>query len=86
MLVISRKPGEKILISDEIEITILEIGRNRVRLGFEAPRHIRIQTHVKSSLDEPAAKHGVTPDKPADKLDLKALPTAVGMFGMFRRR
>jgi hypothetical protein len=49
MLVISRKKNEKILIADNIEITILEVGRNRVRVGIRAPKEVVVHTHLKSS-------------------------------------
>jgi carbon storage regulator len=42
MLIISRKPGEKITIGDDIEITLVEIRDNHVRLGIAAPRHISV--------------------------------------------
>jgi len=48
MLIISRKKDEKIIVADEIEITILEVGRNRVRFGIKAPRNVAIQTRLKS--------------------------------------
>jgi carbon storage regulator len=38
MLVMSRRPGESILIGDEIEIVIVHVGRTRVRVGIRAPR------------------------------------------------
>lgn len=37
MLVLSRKTEEKILIGDDIIITVLEVKGNRVRLGIQAP-------------------------------------------------
>ena len=40
MLIISRKKDQKIIVADDIEITILEVGRNRVRFGIKAPKHI----------------------------------------------
>jgi carbon storage regulator len=49
MLIIARKRDEKIMIGDDIEIQILEIGRNRVRFGIKAPKHISVQTRQKSS-------------------------------------
>lgn len=38
MLVLSRRTGERILIGDDIVITVCEIDRGKVRLGIEAPR------------------------------------------------
>ncbi|MCA9046038.1 MAG: carbon storage regulator [Planctomycetaceae bacterium] len=42
MLVLSRKPGERILIGDQVAITIVRIGPNTVRLGIDAPRDMNI--------------------------------------------
>lgn len=42
MLVLSRKPGEKIMIGEDIEVTIVRIGPNTVRVGIEAPRTMNI--------------------------------------------
>jgi len=42
MLVLSRKPNQSIVINDEIEITILSIRGDKVRLGIQAPRHIPV--------------------------------------------
>lgn len=42
MLVLSRKPGERILIGDQVQITIVRIGPNTVRLGIDAPREMNI--------------------------------------------
>lgn len=42
MLKFNQKIGESIRIDDEIQITVFEIDRNKVTLGLEAPRHVRI--------------------------------------------
>lgn len=42
MLVLSRKTSERILIGDEIAITIVRIGPNFVRIGIEAPKTMSI--------------------------------------------
>ena len=42
MLVLSRKLGEKIYISDNICITVVDIDRGKIRLGIEAPRDVPI--------------------------------------------
>lgn len=36
MLVLERKVGQKIRLSDGVTITVLELGHNTVRLGFES--------------------------------------------------
>lgn len=42
MLVLSRKAGERILIGDDVAITVVRIGPNSVRIGIEAPRALNI--------------------------------------------
>jgi len=43
MLVISRKPGERVHIGEDIQIAILEITGSRVVIGIAAPREIGIR-------------------------------------------
>ena len=42
MLVLTRKAGEKIIISDNITVEVLEIQGNRVRIGIQAPQGVTI--------------------------------------------
>jgi carbon storage regulator CsrA len=42
MLVLSRKPGEKVVIGNGITLTVVEVKGNRVRLAFDAPDQVRI--------------------------------------------
>jgi len=42
MLCLSRKRNERIIINDNITITIIEIRGDKVRIGVEAPRDITI--------------------------------------------
>ncbi|MEZ6132081.1 MAG: carbon storage regulator [Planctomycetaceae bacterium] len=42
MLVLSRKAGERILIGDDVAITVVRIGPNSVRIGIEAPKSMNI--------------------------------------------
>jgi carbon storage regulator len=58
MLVIGRKRDEKLIIGGNIEITILKVGRNHVKFGVEAPRHIPIQTRNPPSGSARAAGAG----------------------------
>jgi carbon storage regulator len=42
MLVISRKPGETLVISENIRITVLSSGNDKVTIGIDAPRDVKI--------------------------------------------
>jgi carbon storage regulator len=45
MLVLTRKRGERVLIGDDIIITVIDVRGEGVRIGFEAPKGIPIQRH-----------------------------------------
>ena len=42
MLALTRKPGERIVIGDNVVITIVEIKGDSIRLAIEAPKAIKI--------------------------------------------
>ena len=42
MLVLTRKPGEKIHVGPEIIVTVLEVVGNKIRIGIDAPEDIRV--------------------------------------------
>jgi carbon storage regulator CsrA len=42
MLVLSRKPGEKLVIGHEIIVTVLEVRGSQVKIGIEAPDNVKI--------------------------------------------
>jgi carbon storage regulator len=42
MLVLSRKLGEKIVIGDNILVTVVKIDRNQIRIGIEAPSDVPV--------------------------------------------
>ena len=45
MLVLSRKPGQSLIIGGQIVLTVLEIDGDRVKLGIEAPRQVPVLRH-----------------------------------------
>jgi carbon storage regulator len=42
MLVLSRHVGEKLMIGDEVTITVLVVNGNHVRLGINAPKDVPV--------------------------------------------
>lgn len=42
MLVLSRRVGERLMIGDDIVVTVLEVRSDGVRLGIDAPRYIAV--------------------------------------------
>lgn len=75
MLVLTRKLDEKIRIGENIEITVLRIRNNQIRLGISAPRDVRVlrgeletvdtQVTVDLDLDSEAARALLSQAEPA---------------------
>lgn len=42
MLILQRRPGEKVVIGDDISVSLISIDGNRVRLAISAPREVPI--------------------------------------------
>ena len=60
MLVLSRKPGESIVIGNDITVTVVAVEGGRVKLGFNAPREVPIhRTEVYQRIEGwlPALQH-----------------------------
>jgi carbon storage regulator len=62
MLVIRRRAGESILVGEDIEIQVLELGPTRVKLGIVAPQNVTIlRSELKLTKEQNlAAAGGVT--------------------------
>lgn len=57
MLILTRKIGEVLLVGDDVEITVLNIRGNQVKLGVNAPKEIsvhrqEIYERIKASVEE----------------------------------
>ncbi len=64
MLVLARKVGQQIVIGDNIEITVLEVRGEQVRLGITADRSISI--HRKELLTRPPEEEETSAPDSAD--------------------
>lgn len=52
MLVLSRKIGERVVVDDNIIVTVISVRGKNVRLGFEAPKDVRIdRSEVRDRID-----------------------------------
>ena len=61
MLVLTRKPNQSIMIGDDIEVSVLAIMGEKVRIGIEAPRSVpvfRKEVYVDIQRDRDATKPG----------------------------
>ena len=42
MLILTRRLGESIIIEDNIKVTVVDINKQQIKLGIDAPKHITI--------------------------------------------
>jgi len=73
MLILSRKNEESIIINGEIELKIISIDDNRVRIGIQAPRNIQI--HRKEIYDQIMAENRKATESSKDLKQMKDLLT-----------
>ncbi|MBN1505778.1 MAG: carbon storage regulator CsrA [Sedimentisphaerales bacterium] len=85
MLVLSRQRDESIMIGDDVEITIVDVRGDKVRLGITAPKHIPVhrreiydaiqrekaQKAEAEAQTNPATEPAEKPEEPAHKKNTK---------------
>ena len=60
MLVLSRKEDERIVIDDDIVVTVVQVGGERVRVGIEAPRDVLVyRSEVYEAMRSEKSRRGV---------------------------
>ena len=63
MLVLSRQKDESIMIGDDVEITIVDVRGDKVRLGINAPRSITVhrkEIYLAIQKEKEAEEHPAT--------------------------
>jgi len=70
MLVLSRKKDEKIVIGDSIKIMVIDVRRDKVRLGIEAPRDVSV--HRREVYDAIHSADSPAPDEQAKETGVSA--------------
>ncbi|HEV7848779.1 MAG TPA: carbon storage regulator CsrA [Mycetocola sp.] len=81
MLVLTRKPGERIVIGDDIVVTFLESRGDSIRIGIEAPSGVKIQRDEIVQAVTEANRAAVETDSSAEdriKAALGYLPPTAG--------
>jgi carbon storage regulator len=65
MLILERKRGERIVIGDDVFVSIENVAGNKVRLGISAPRSVAVdREEIRRAKD---ARRQVVPDPPLEE-------------------
>ena len=64
MLILTRRVGESLMIGDEINVTVLGIRGNQVRIGVNAPKEVAVhREEIYERIKQ--EKTGATPQAPS---------------------
>lgn len=70
MLILSRKQGQKLIINDNIEITILDNGCGNIKLGINAPAGVKIyREEIYTAVKEANVESNKSTAKALEKLN-----------------
>ncbi len=81
MLILTRKNGQGFTIGDDVEITITEISGDKVRVGINAPKHIKV---LRSELSETLEQNQQAAAGPASTAAVRALAQGLKAGGGLR--
>lgn len=70
MLVLTRKVGEKLLIGEDIVVSVIEVNRGNIRIGIEAPSHVSI---LRFEVYERIREENLVASRIATGMDMKQL-------------
>lgn len=83
MLVLSRKPGEALRVGDEVEITVVEVKGDMVRIGIEAPRTVQIW---RKELWEAIVAENIKAAQEASVAAIPVIPTKAKVTGLLAKK
>jgi len=69
MLIITRKPGQRIMLGDDVTIEVISVSGSSVRLGIDAPRSVRVFREEIWSPGTDQEAEGAVPEEPAPTED-----------------
>ncbi|MBZ4683468.1 MAG: carbon storage regulator [Fusobacteriaceae bacterium] len=78
MLVLSRKKNESIIIGDDIEVIVVDIKGDQVKLGIKAPRSVSV--HRAEVYEEIQAENRKAAETP------KEISGLSGLFNKFKKK
>lgn len=55
MLILTRRPREVVMIGDDVQLMVLDIAGDRVRLGITAPREMQVRRENLKRIRTPSA-------------------------------
>ena len=72
MLVLTRKTNQSIMIGDDIEVSVLAVARDKIRLGITAPREVpvfRKEVYLSIKGEEAGTENGEVSGAVGEALD-----------------
>ena len=72
MLVLTRKTNQSIMIGDDVEVTVLAVSRDKIRLGITAPREVpvfRKEVYISIQGEKAAGEDGDATEAVGEALD-----------------
>jgi carbon storage regulator len=73
MLILTRSLGESLRIGDNIEVKILSVSGNQVRIGISAPKDVEV--HREEIYQKIQSQKGTSAERPPRDLGMKSFQT-----------
>ena len=67
MLILTRRVGETLMIGDDVQVTVLGVKGNQVRIGVNAPKEVSV--HREEIYERIKREQQAQPDGAADEQD-----------------